>query len=182
MSADSRVAIRYAKSLVSLADEKGLLEDVKNDMQLIFDTCKNSRDLRLMLKSPIIYNDKKLSILKEVFAKNLNELTVSFIEIVSRKNREAVLVAIAEESIKVYNSLKGIQTAKLVTAFEVDKVLKEKFISIVKEVSGKDKVELEVEVDTSILGGFVLTVGDKKLDDSIATKMSTLKRQLLQKA
>ncbi|MDW7695716.1 ATP synthase F1 subunit delta [Flammeovirgaceae bacterium SG7u.111] len=182
MSADSRVAIRYAKSLVSLADEKGLLEDIKNDMQLVFDTCTASRDLRLMLKSPIIHNDKKLSILKEIFEKSLNKLTVSFIEIISRKNREAVLVAVAEESIKLYNGLKGIQTAKLVTAFEVDKALKEKFVGIVKEVSGKDKVELEVEVDTSILGGFVLTVGDKKLDDSIATKMSTLKRQLLQKA
>ena len=61
---ETRVAIRYAKSLLGLAKDQEVLEQVKNDMDLISQTCDENRDFQIMLKSPIVKADKKLSIFK----------------------------------------------------------------------------------------------------------------------
>lgn len=174
----SRVAVRYAKSLVMLAQEKGLLEAVKDDMMMIRDTCQQSRDLRMLLSSPIVTNDKKLKVLKALFGAKISELTSAFLDILSRKNRENILPDVSKDVIRQYNIIKGIQLAQVTTAFPLDAALRKRFIEIVKEVTGKE-VELVEEVKESIIGGFLLTVGDQQLDDTIATKLKKLKLQLM---
>ncbi|MFM8741806.1 MAG: F0F1 ATP synthase subunit delta, partial [Cytophagales bacterium] len=64
--AQSRVASRYVKSLLSLAEEQKVLDQVHADMQLLDSVCKSSRDFALMLKSPIIKHDKKRDILEAI--------------------------------------------------------------------------------------------------------------------
>jgi len=178
----SRVAKRYAKSLVTLAQEQGTLDTIKDEMITVRDTCKSSRDLRMMLKSPIVTNDKKLRVLKALFGKSASKLTNRFYEVLSQKNREAVLPEIAVEFIRQYNDIKGIQVAEVTTSFSIDKALREQFIEIVKEITGKKSVELIEKVDKDILGGFLLSVGDRQYDDTITSKLKKLKYQLLNHA
>ena len=71
---ETRVAYRYAKSLMDLSLEKGELEQVRNDMQLVFNTINENRDFALMLKSPVIKTDKKLDILKSIFTEKIGQL------------------------------------------------------------------------------------------------------------
>lgn len=170
-----RVASRYAKSLIELAQEKGILEDVHNDLYLFKTTCDESRDLRLMLKNPIISSDKKLASLKAIFGKSFGELPTLFFEIVSRKNREPLLYPIAQEVHRQYNALKGIESATVTTAIPLDKELRAEFQKMVKNISGKE-VELSEEVDSEIIGGYVLQVADKQIDASVKSKLQTLKR------
>jgi F-type H+-transporting ATPase subunit delta len=92
----SQVASRYAKSLLDLAIEQGKTEVVKGDMANFKEALK-SRDLYLLLKSPIIYPTKKISALKAVFEGKLDALTMSFFELTIRKGREPLLVDIADE-------------------------------------------------------------------------------------
>ena len=63
----TRATLRYAKSLFGLAIEQDVLEKCKEDMQFVADTCASTKDLSLLLKSPIIKTDQKLAIFKEVF-------------------------------------------------------------------------------------------------------------------
>ncbi len=101
--ADSRVASRYVKSLLSLAVEQGVVEAVHADMQFFNKVCHSNRDFVLMLKSPIIRHEKKKEILNKLFSGRVHALTMSIIEILTKKNREPLLPSIATEFHNAYN-------------------------------------------------------------------------------
>ena len=174
--ADTRVASRYAKSLLELANERGVLEVVRKDMQLFTQTVNEHRDLKLALKNPIIKNDKKLSILNQVFGSRINEMTSHIFRIISQKNREDILEEIAKEFEHQYNQLKGIQVAQVTTAVPLTPQLSNAFTRVVAEQTGKT-VQLKEKVDPELLGGYVLRVGDRQLDDSVRSNLRRLKNQ-----
>lgn len=172
-----RVASRYAKSLLELAQERGVLENVHDDMQMFRKVVKESRDLELALKNPIIKPDRKKAILKALFT-DFSPLTQSFFDIVASKKRTDVLPSVALEFHKQYNIINNIQVARVTTAVALDEKLRSEMITLVKEISGKDKIHLEETVDASIIGGYILKVGDKQVDDSIKSKLGQLRRDL----
>lgn len=175
--ADSRVASRYAKSLLGLAIDQGVLEQVNNDMGLFASTSRASRDFVLMLKSPIIRHEKKKDILHSLFKGKVHTLTMSIIDILTRKNRESLLPTIASEFHKAYNEHKGIGKASVTSTVALDDKLRNEIIAIVKKLSNKKDVELEEKVDKELVGGFILNVGDRQIDTSIKSKLKTLKRK-----
>lgn len=176
---DIRIAGRYAKSLIELAQEKGILEEVHDDLKSFDEVVKENRNLLMALKNPILKPEKKKAILHALF-QDVNQLTIAFFDIITRKNRADVLPAIASEFHKQYNIIKGIQVAQVSTAAPLDAALRDRIISLVKDISGKQIIQLNEKVNDQLIGGFVLTVGDKQIDDSIKTKLSHLRRDLTQ--
>jgi F-type H+-transporting ATPase subunit delta len=172
--AHSRVASRYVKSLLSLAEEQKVLDQVHADMQLLDSVCKSSRDFSLMLKSPIIRHDKKRDILEAIFKNKVHKITMAIIDILTKKNREPLLPEIAAEFHHAYNVYKGIQKATITTTVAMDHATRTEIEAIVKKLSDKTQVEVVQKVDSSLIGGFVLNVGDKQIDASIKTKLKTL--------
>ncbi len=170
-----RVASRYAKSLIGLAQEKGALEAVHQDMQLFAQICEENVDFRIMLRNPIINHEKKLNILKSLFNDRVHHMTSAFFEIITRKNRESVLHTIANEVHKQYNTLKGVEMAEIKTTFALDDELRAEFKSVIAKATGKNGVELKEEVDKELIGGYVLRVGGQQIDDSLKGKLKELK-------
>jgi len=170
-----RVASRYAKSLIGLAQEKGALEAVHQDMQLFAGICEENIDFRIMLRNPIINHEKKLNILQGLFDGRVHQITSSFFEIITRKNRESVLYAIAQEVHKQYNALKGVEMAEIKTTFALDDELRREFKSVIAKATGMNGVELKEEVDKELIGGYVLRVGGQQIDDSLKGKLKELK-------
>ena len=84
-----RLASRYAKSILNLAKERGVMDDVVKDMRLLEETLGASKDLRIMLKSPVIPSDKKEGVIQTLFADKLSEVTYKFIHLLVVKGREA---------------------------------------------------------------------------------------------
>jgi F-type H+-transporting ATPase subunit delta len=173
---ESRVASRYAKSLLELAKEKNVLDFVVHDMALFSKTCNDNRALVNTLVSPIIKNDRKLAILKSLFNGKVNPLTLSLFEIISRKNRENYLPEIAKEFAAQYREMKGILAGTVTTPFPINDELRTQFKGIVSKAYGKD-VELEEKVNKDIIGGFILKVGDKQIDESVKNKLQRLKNK-----
>jgi F-type H+-transporting ATPase subunit delta len=173
---DSKVARRYAKSLLGLASERNLTEKVFTDMELVASVCKNSRDFALLMKNPIVNTDKKDAVLKAVFTGKVDTLTLSFMDLMTRKGRESYFEGIAAEYIKIYKELKGVQVAYVKTATPLDATTREEILSIVRRTKG-DKVELVESVDPSLIGGFILRVGDEQFDASVTKKLRQLKNE-----
>lgn len=173
-----RIASRYAKSLLDLSVEKNLLEEVNKDMQLLTAVADENRDLVLMLKSPIITHNKKLGVMKKVFEGKVNDLTMSFFTLLTKKAREQYLLLVAKEFHHQYNAHKGIQEATVTTTFPLSDNLKKDFIGIVEKISNK-KVELTEKLDESLIGGFVLRIGDRQIDDSVSSKLKALRLELM---
>lgn len=178
--ADSRAASRYVKSLLGLAVEQKALEQVHQDMLLFSKVSEENRAFRLMLQNPVIKHDKKLAILTEIFKGKVNDLTMAFFNIITRKNREPILVGIAKEFHAAYNTYKGIGKATVITAVPLDASLRAEFEQLVRNYSDKKQVELIEKVDTEMIGGFVLNVGDRQIDASIKNKIKTLKLKFSQ--
>lgn len=173
--ADSRVASRYVKSLLGLAVEQGVLEAVHADMQLFDRVCHSNRDFVLMLKSPIVRHEKKKDILNKLFSGQVHKLTMSIIDILTSKNREPLLPAIATEFHNAYNEYKGIGKASITSTIPIDGKLKSELEAIVKKLSNKAQVELEEKVDKDLIGGFILNVGDRQIDASVKSKLKALR-------
>lgn len=176
--AGSKVASRYAKGFLGLAAEKNQLDAVVKDMELIIKTAADSKELVLLIKSPVIKADKKTAILKTIFEKHVSELTMLFIALIAKNRRESVLVEIAEAVVGQYKVLKGITTASVTSATELSNDVKKRIEKIVQDAKG-GTVELTAKVDETLIGGFVLRIGDKQLDTSIATKINDLKKELI---
>jgi F-type H+-transporting ATPase subunit delta len=173
--ADSRAVSRYVKSLLGLAIEQKVLENVHNDMILFSKTYNESKEFALVLRSPVILHDKKREILAKIFKGKVHSLTMSFFDIITRKNREPLLGAIAREFHNAYNEYKGVGKATVTSAVPLDQQLRSEFETLVRKYSEKNQVELVERVDPEMIGGFILKVGDRQIDASIKNKIKTLK-------
>jgi F-type H+-transporting ATPase subunit delta len=172
-----RAATRYAKSIIELAKEQNVLDEVYGDMQLFSAVIEQNRVFAVMLKNPIINHDKKRNVLHALFDKRMNKLSILAFDLITKKNRESILAEISSEFQVQYNNYKGLQVADITTTINLDDDLRKKFNALVEEISGK-KASLNEVVDESIVGGFVLNVGDKRLDQSIKTQLNNIKREL----
>ena len=170
-----KLASRYAKSLLELSIERGILDKVYADMKLVGRTCRENHELRVVLKSPIIETSRKNSILKEIFGNNVNELSVQFMEIITRQNRELHLEEIATEFETQYKNHKKILTAIVTTTSGLDDELRSKVLELVR--NGSDStVEIIEKTDKSLIGGMIVRIGDKQEDLSISRKLKSLYR------
>lgn len=171
----TRLSSRYAKSLLNLAVEQNKLDDTLKDMRCVVDMCSNNKDLVLMLKSPIIKTDKKISILFEIFSPNVSELTMAFINIITNKKREMHMQAIADSFINLYKSYKNIKTVSITTALPISDQTKSEIMTYIKK-TGSDEVELTEIVDADIIGGVIIKMGDKQLDASVTRNIKKLQK------
>lgn len=173
--AGERAAIRYAKAVLSLANDKSLAEAVNNDMKLIVTTIAKNQNLNNTLQSPVVRSSVKKSILLSVF-KNINTITKNLIDTLITNKRLNILSDVASKYNQLYNELKGSQTATVTTAIEITEDFKAIVLAKVIELTGK-KVELKNIVDQNILGGFILRVGDIQYNASITNQLNTLRRE-----
>lgn len=171
----TKLASRYSRSLILLAIERGELNEVFSDMKLIAKTCRENRELALLLRSPIIKTDKKRNILHAIFGDKINRTSQGFLDIITNKRREFYLEKIAEAFAEQYKQTNHIVTATVTTTMPLDKTLKEKILELVNSKTNQG-VELIEKTDDKLIGGFVLRIGDNQIDSSIQRKLNDLRK------
>lgn len=169
----TRAALRYAKATLDLAKEKACADKVNEDMKLIQSTIEENPDLQIMLKSPIIKQGQKASVLTKIFEKKVNEITMSLLNLLVTNRRLEILLLVAKEYIVIYDFLQGVEVAQVTSAVPLTKELEMAILKRVQE-SIDNKVSLVNVVDPSIIGGFVLRVGDKQYDSSVSYRLKDL--------
>lgn len=171
----SRAAIRYAKAILSFALEQQKEVEVNNDMLLVANTIQQSEDLQLLLNSPVLKTELKKTALKEIFSNKTSALTIGLINLLIDNKRLPILGEVAKKYTVIYDSLKGIEVAKVTTAVPLTEELNQQVLNKVIEITGK-KATIESIIDPDIIGGFILRIGDIQYDASIANKLQLLKR------
>ena len=172
-----RIATRYAKSLIELAVEQGKLAQVQADVKVLQNAVKN-RDLYLMLKSPIISNDRKIAAMDALFQSQFDSLTMGYLKLLINKNRENYLPEITAEFVEQYKVLNKITTVRVTTATPMsDAVLEDLRKKILDSGATSENLDLQTAVDPDLIGGFVLDFDNKRYDASAAHKLEQLKAQ-----
>jgi len=174
--AGTRAAIRYAKAILELAKDQNSADTVNEDMKLMAKTISGNKDLDNMLQSPIVRSANKKSVLTDVFT-NSSSISKGLIDTLIANKRLNLLGLIASEYNNLYDQLMDTQVAKVTTAVALTEDLRSKVLAKVKELSGSKEVTLENIIDESILGGFILRVGDIQYNASVADKLGKLKRE-----
>ncbi|HEV2479295.1 MAG TPA: ATP synthase F1 subunit delta [Puia sp.] len=177
MMPNPRLAARYAKAILDLSVEKGQLENVYNDMLLLQDICKSSREFANLLRSPVIKPDKKGKILDAVLGGKISALTTAFIKLLLNKERESHLPEIATAYIDQYKAYKGIRVVKLTTAVPVGEDVRQAILQRVKTGQNGHTIELDTAVREELIGGFILETGDRMIDSSVAHELNEIRKQ-----
>jgi F-type H+-transporting ATPase subunit delta len=170
-----KISSRYARSLVELSKEKGQVDAVLVDMELVRDTIKSSRELSVLLNSPVVKSDTKVAVLNRIFGGNIGAIAHGFMKLLTEKGREGYLEEVAESFVEQVRFYKDIVTARVTTAVPLDEATRQDILSVARKISHGD-IDIVETVDATVIGGFVLQVGDKMIDTSIATSLKNMKR------
>lgn len=172
----SKAAIRYAKAVLQQATEANVAKEVFDDMQSVSATLLGSKELRSVLNSPVVKAEDKKEALLKIFVDE-SAITKGLIHILIENKRIAQFGNVASSYIDLYNESKGVKVAKVTTAVALSSELEEKVLAKVKELTGSTSVTLENDIDASIIGGFILRVGDLQYNASIANQLGNIKRE-----
>lgn len=171
-----RVSYRYANSLMLLAEEKNIFQEVAKDAELIFNSISNTKELKIYLKSPVIKTDVKKKLLYEIFINKISSETLSFIQFVVQKNREDILLEIFKEFLVLCDKKNKTLRAKVKTAVELDDSLKAKLVNQL-ETRTKQKIIANYFTDQKIIGGFIVEIEDQVYDASVKHQLAQLRKK-----
>lgn len=172
----TKAARRYANALLVTAIEQKILEEIREDMQLIHQTIAGSSELSVFLKSPIIKNDVKKSALGVIFNDKVQQLTANLISILSDKSRESLLYGITEGFMELYNQHHNIVEVDVETAFELNDAQETSLKKELEAMTGKT-IKMRIEKNEDLIGGLSVRIEDTVYDGSAKYKLNQLKRK-----
>ncbi len=175
----SAIRVRYAKAFFLLAKEKDKLETFKTDIEKVSNICNHSADFVHLLESPVVPNSKKAELITKIFKTEVNPLTLNFLLLILKNNREEYILGICHNFLELIRKDQNIKLAMLVTAIEIDPKTINK-IKTLLEKELKATVELESQVDSEIIGGLILRIDDRQYDASVTTQLRKIKQELLE--
>lgn len=171
----SRAAIRYAKAILDIAVLSNNSNKVNEDMMTIVEAIAASKDLSEFLSSPIITSEIKRNALTEIFESVQSE-TKSLFRLLQENKRFEILAPIAAQYNSLFDEMNGVEVANVTTAFPITPELEAKVLAKIATFSDK-KITIINTVDAAIIGGFVLRIGDKQYNASVANRLQELKRE-----
>ncbi|MBN09378.1 MAG: ATP synthase F1 subunit delta [Flavobacteriaceae bacterium] len=178
MMVTNRAANRYAKASLEYAQENKTSPIVEKDFKKILYYLSTLQDLEKVLLNPILPSNVKHEIILEVITP-LHMDTKSILLLLANNKRLSILPNVAHVYLKLFQEAQGIAYAKVTTAVPLEESLENKILDTSKLITNS-KVYLEKKIDSSIIGGFILDIGDYQLNGSVANQLKRLKSRLNQ--
>lgn len=172
-----RFAVRYAQSLIDIATEMNQLDAVFNDVKELHEALTTSEDLYNLFHSPIVSGDKKMDVVTAVFP-HFSPIIAKFVQLAIHKRREAHLDEFCAQFIELYHELKKTGVASLTVSSEVSQDVVNKLKGTLEQQTGKS-IHVDVTVDPSLISGYILQMGDRRIDASVSRQLNDIRKQLL---
>jgi len=174
------ISVRYARALLKSATDAKLEDAVYQHMQLLAKSYIEVPQLRQTIDNPMLSKEKKeMLLLTAMGGKGASALTKAFIALVLKEDRENMVQFMANSYVTLYRKQKNVIRGKLTTAVAVAPETEQKMRQMVERRT-QGFVEFETEVDTDIVGGFVLEYDTYRMDASVQSKLrdilNTLKK------
>ena len=176
----SKISVRYARALFSVARDQDLLDQVHANMEMLGRVSEDIPAFKSFLENPVMIPSAKKKILHDMFEGNVSKLTIDFLDLILKNNRLSFITGISRQFGNQYREYKGITSAVLTTAEEIDESTRDKIKQLVL-VGTKNEILLEGKTNNEILGGFVLQVENKQIDACVRTQLNNIKKELTRK-
>lgn len=174
----ANTARKYAKALFEVTENSKTTNSVIDDINLISDTFSQNAELRIFMSNPIIKFEDKKDVIKQIFENKVTETAMNFLYLLTDNSRFEVIYEIKEAYVELIKKRQNLMTVKAVTAVEMKDFLKESLKKRLEEKFSK-RVEIEYSIDPEIVGGMIVEIDGKTIDNSVATKLKNIKKQLI---
>ncbi len=176
---DRRVVKRYASALFMAASKADVVDRIESDLGLISYVMETSPELLKTMYSPLVADEAKKTVLREVFDGKIDQITLRYMELLVDKRREQVLLQTEEEYIKLANEARGVADAQVRTAVRLTDEQTEAITAKLEKLTGK-KIHLIKLVDPKLIGGVEVRIGDHVIDGSIRGQLAELRKRFAQ--
>jgi len=172
------VVRRYAVTLLESAEDSDILDSIRSDVDGILNAIDSSSELRELLANPLLSIEVKERTLVALFEGKVEQLTRNFLALIARRSRTGILRDVLSSFVAMVEERRGVMSAKVVSAVELDATQRDKLKSHLSSYFGKE-ISVHAEVDTSLTGGIIARVGDIVFDGSLNTHLERLRRRLV---
>jgi len=171
------LARRYAQALFDLAVEVSLLDQVDAELQELTKLIDENNELRYLLNHPNIEAKTKKEILGKILDRSVSDITRHFLFLLIDRRRQNLTSRIQQEFARLANEARNILEAHIVSAVPLTEDQEEKLKEVISQATGKN-VRLITTVDSALIGGAKIQIGDRVMDGSIATALEKMREQL----
>ena len=173
-----RIARTYGEALYSLAVEKNKTDEFFSEVSVILTAFDASPDLFKLLAHPQITKEEKVKVIENVLKGRVSDEITGFLTIIVTKERNKEIPEILEYFIDRVKEDKGIGKSYVTTAIPLDEIRKAQIKEKLIATTSYKEMEMEFDVDESLIAGMTIRIGDRVVDSSVSSKLSDLTRQL----
>ncbi len=166
---------RYINALFELCSEKKVIDEVVSDFNNLQEHYLSNPEISQLISSPTIGKVKQTKLIVEILKKaKANKVTINFCGVLSKNGRVSLLNKIVEEFLREVSRRNGELNVEVESAYELDQSKKSIIEKQISKNTGREKILLRTNVDKSLIGGLVIKIGSKMIDNSIKTKLKNL--------
>lgn len=169
----------YGEALFELALEEDKIDVFCEEIQAVITALTENAEFDSLMNHPKIVKEEKVQIMETVFHNRISEELVGFLSLIIVKDRYGSIMDILQYFLKEVKECKKIGVAYVTTAIALREEQKEQIIQKLLETTPYEQMEMSYEVDSTLIGGMVIRIGDRVVDSSILTQLNKLQKQLL---
>ena len=177
---NGRISVRYARALFQLAQEQGCEEAVYDGLtRFAHNYLLAISQFNEVLADPIVVKEEKVKLVEMAVGEPLHDCLKQFIVFVADQKREDKMFFIAMKYMEMYRTKHNIISTRVTTATELPEATYNKIKAFIKQTFDAE-AEMDVKIDPSIIGGFILDIEHTRMDSSVAGQLNALKNRLKQ--
>lgn len=157
----------YAEALMSLAQTHNLTEEIGDNMRALLNLLNDSSELQDLLANPFIKADAKKAIVDQIVGDRVHPYTRNFLKLLVDRRRILFLEGICQQYLAILRKLNQTVLAEVTTAVELNEAQQQAVKERVKAVTNANEVELELKLNSELIGGVIIKVGSQVIDASL---------------
>ncbi len=164
----------YAEAFLQVAESRKEVERVINEAKEVLSLWNESPELRDAMSSPVLEVSSKKAALEKLFSNQLTPSFLNLLKLLADRQRIGFLDSVLERLLELYREQRNIALATVTSASELNDDQQAELLKKIQSVAGTDKLEVNLRVDPALIGGFVISVGSKVIDASLAGQVRRL--------
>ncbi len=168
----------YAEAFLQVAENSKEVDKVISQAKSLLEIWNNSPELSEAMSSPVLEVEAKKAAIEKLFSKKITTSFLNFLNLLADRKRIGYLDSVLERLLELYREQRNIALATVTSATELDEEHQKEILKKIQTIAGTDNLELDLQVDPSLIGGFVVNVGSKVIDASLSGQVRRLGLEL----